>query len=518
MNYQNLLKKETLIRLFLLLFLIVIPNIFYYFVLHEKRAIVLINNLLLVSLSILLLKGSFTKIIGYFLLFIFVLNNGLEIFSLYFYKGSFNVGMALSVLSSNARESFEMSTGYWFVFFIAIIYFVFICIFTNSIKNYIPNKVLIFFCLLLVIYPAYLLNNQINLNRTNTLYKDAGESDMYFYMGPTPISAFGPFMEAHHYIDIVNQTSEQDFHYPPFKLQNNNIQNIVVVLGESVRRDALGLYGSQLNTTPYIEKRISNLQVYNNAVSPGEFTNLALSLILSKQIPDINFSIEKNNDNIIALANATNIWKTYWVSNQEKTGMYVNLFANINLKSRYKYWAKPGSYDEALFPFIDEILKDTIEKRLIFVHLMGSHAAAGKRYPIKYDIFHSEERYRNEYNNSILYTDYILDNIISKMEGSSSIVLYLSDHGQSVEDGDYRHSTTKKGFDVPFIIWYSNSVEEKYKRVGEIDEGISISNLYNILEDLMGIKGLKPKNSNDSLKVMDGSMKPLIYKNLKTGR
>src|SRR5690606_3852858 len=113
-----------------------------------------------------------------------------------------------------------------------------------------------------------------------------------------------------HYIDIVNETSDEDFQYPPFTVRQNNIQNLVVVLGESARRDALGLYGNPLNTTPYLQKRIPNLLIYNNAISPGEFTNLALSLILSKQIPDHNFAIKNNSDNIIALANATNLWGT----------------------------------------------------------------------------------------------------------------------------------------------------------------------------------------------------------------
>ncbi|MEO6949694.1 MAG: phosphoethanolamine transferase [Ginsengibacter sp.] len=521
MNYQKYFKKEALIRLSLLLLLVVVPNILYFIILHEKRKLVLINNLFLISLAILLLKPSFTKIVGYFLLFILVINNSLEIFSQYFYKSSFNVGMALSFLSSNARESFEMSSSYWFVFLIALCYYVLICISANSIKKYVSNKVLIFSCLLLMIYPAYLLRIESSNNRynNNTLYKKAGESDLYLYMGSTPISAFGPFLEAHHYLGIVKQASEEDYHYPPFEMQNNNIQNLVVVLGESARRDALSLYGDPINTTPYIQKRISNLLVYNNAVSPGEFTNLALSLILSKQIPDNNFSIEKNNDNIIALANATNIWKTYWVSNQEKTGLYVNLFANINLKSKYKYWTIPGSYDEAIFPLIDNILKDTTKKRLIFIHLMGSHAEAGMRYPKTFDKFHSEkEEFKNEYNNSIAYTDYILDNIIKKMEGTSSILLYLSDHGQSIEDGAYRHSTTKKGFDVPFFIWYSDSVENKYKKLGKINSYISTTNVYNILQNLMGIQGLEPKKQNDSLKVMDASMKPSFYKDLKPGK
>ena len=134
-----------------------------------------------------------------------------------------------------------------------------------------------------------------------------------------------------------------------------------------------------------------------------------------------------------------------------------------------------------------------------------------------FEKFHSEEKFKNEYNNSISYTDYILEKIIRKVEVSNSIVLYLSDHGQSIMDGAYRHSTTKKGFDVPFFIWHSDSVDSKYKLSGETNSYTSITNLYSILENFMGIEGLTPKNPNDSLKVMDGSLKTLFYKDLKPG-
>ena len=106
----------------------------------------------------------------------------------------------------------------------------------------------------------------------------------------------------------MKKSSEEDYEYPPFTLDSSNhIQNVVIVLGESARRDALSLYGNPNKTSPLIDKRISNLLVYNNAVSPGEFTNLAICLLLSKQNPGPDFSVGKNNDNIIALANATKL-------------------------------------------------------------------------------------------------------------------------------------------------------------------------------------------------------------------
>lgn len=518
MNHHNCFKEEIVLRLFLFLFLALVPNIFYYILLREMRIGIAINNLLLITLSLLFLKQTVTKIPAYLLLFLFVINNGLEIFSLYFYNGSFNVGMALNFLSTNKSESLEMSRGYWFVFLIAIIYYMSICFSVNLIKSYAPNRLLIIFCLLLAIRPIYLVHNQIIYFRSTALYNKAGESNLYLYLLPTPVNTFGPFLEAHHYLKIVEKTSIQDFQYPPFTVTKNNIQNIVVVLGESARRDALNIYGNTEPTSSLIESKISNLLIYNNAIAPAEFTNLALSFILSKQVPNASFSITKNEDNVVSLANSTNIWETYWISNQEKTGTYVNLFANIDLKAKYKYWTKPGSYDEAILLFMDKVLRDGKTKRLIFVHLMGSHPEVWQRYPKSFNRFHSDKQeFKNEYKNSIAYTDHVLDEIIKRMEGSSSIVIYLSDHAQSIEDGAYRHSYTKKGVEVPFFIWHSDSVEDGFKKSGRVNDYISTTNLYNILSNFMGIHGLLPKNPNDSLKVMDGSLKTSNYNDLKPG-
>src|SRR5574338_192678 len=102
MHHKKIFNKDFLIRFSILIILILIPNIFYFFIMHEKRlTTVLINNLFLISISILLLKNSFTKVLGYLFVLIFALNNSIQLFSLFYYKTTFNVGMAMSFLSSN---------------------------------------------------------------------------------------------------------------------------------------------------------------------------------------------------------------------------------------------------------------------------------------------------------------------------------------------------------------------------------------------------------------------------------
>lgn len=521
MKIKRLFLKESIHYFFCLLVLLIVPNFFFFVFLHEKRVTtVFLNNITLVVLIILLMKFSVMRFFGFLILTLFILNNGLDVLSLVFYKEPFNVSMALSFLSTNSRESIEMASEYWFVFIIAILYGVLLLYPIRFFKNYLSTRFLFILLAILLIKPVYSFCEFYVSERKDvnfTLYKGIGEKNARNYFRFIPVSTLSPFAEAWHYLSIVERTTAQKYHYPPFHIEKNNIQNIIVILGESASRESLSLYGNKVNTTPLIEKRISNLLIFDSAIAPAAITNLALSLMLSKQLPSRNFSVQENQDNIISLANETKLWYTYWISNQEKLGLFVNLFANIDLKAKHRTWVENDSFDEAILPLLDPILNDTATNRLIFVHLQGSHPDAGKRYPRSFNKFKvNNQNFINEYYNSIAYTDFIIDQIINKVEETNSIVIYVSDHGQSIVNGAYRHSFTKKGVEVPFFIWHSNSVDDSLKRSGRVDSFISTTNLYNILSDLMGIQGLASKPKNELLKVMDGTMEPTTYSQLKS--
>ena len=117
----NRIQIFSIIGMFLMLLSF---NAFYFFELNEKRFLVLINNLLITTIALILLKNSLSKIFGYFLLFILIINNFLELFSIHYYKSSFNIGMALSILNSNKQESFEMSISYWNICLIGIFFLI----------------------------------------------------------------------------------------------------------------------------------------------------------------------------------------------------------------------------------------------------------------------------------------------------------------------------------------------------------------------------------------------------------
>ncbi|MDP5040476.1 MAG: sulfatase-like hydrolase/transferase, partial [Paraglaciecola sp.] len=121
--------------------------------------------------------------------------------------------------------------------------------------------------------------------------------------------------------------------------------------------------------------------------------------------------------------------------------------------------------------YIDQQAKDIF----IVLHQMGSHGPAYfKRYPKAFEIYRpacqtaelsqcSDEEIINAYDNTIVYTDYFLSQVIALLKNNTeqfeTSMIYVSDHGESMgENGIYLHglpysfapdSQTK----VPLVVW-----------------------------------------------------------------
>ena len=160
-------------------------------------------------------------------------------------------------------------------------------------------------------------------------------------------------------------------------------------------------------------------------------------------------------------------------------------------------------HDGVLLPFLDSALHDDSPKRLIFIHLAGSHTPAHDRFPKQFARFTLADQELADYLNSVLYTDYIIGEIYHRLEDSPSIVIYLSDHGQSRINGHFLHHWSKKGVDVPLFIWHSQSVDSTFKRHGRIQQPTSTSDLFELLKFYLGIQTLDRKPDNTDLTVCE---------------
>ena len=132
--------------------------------------------------------------------------------------------------------------------------------------------------------------------------------------------------------------------------------------------------------------------------------------------------------------------------------------------------------DAALNYDLGPMLERSQAKRIfVTLHQTGSHGPAYfSKYPEAFARFTPEcktvqvakctpEELLNAYDNSILYTDYLLADLIAQLEGveADAALIYVSDHGQSLgEGGYYLHGlpnsvAPKEQRDVPFLVWMS---------------------------------------------------------------
>ena len=270
-------------------------------------------------------------------------------------------------------------------------------------------------------------------------------------------------------------------------------QTLVLVIGESLSRNHMSLYGFQERTNPLLEQR-DDIYVYTDVIASFSNTINAILAMLSEVNVENEMSMKQAVDVLDVFSSAG--FETFWISNQSPMGIwenritafanksdhinFVNLTSNSSLETNFT-----ASYDDRLFPPFLKVLNDTAPKKLIVLHLMGSHSKYAKRYPAEFDQFKGvgeKKRILAEYHNTVLYNDFIVDSILQCLTHFSSLnpafpvsCVYLSDHGENVYDEgniaghDYAKWVPKSNMEIPLLFWLSNTYIERWpSKVNEI--------------------------------------------------
>lgn len=263
-------------------------------------------------------------------------------------------------------------------------------------------------------------------------------------------------------------------------------QVVVLIIGESAARDRMSLYGFPKATTPLLKAR-KDLIVYTNVISPYSYTTLSVPSMVSNSNYQNKLSFHENIDIIDVFSSAG--YKTYWYSNQSQVGLWDNIVSAIANNSEEVGFVNAAgnssqevlhsrSYDGRLFePFV-EAIEEEGDKKLIVLHLLGSHAAYKKRYPKEFDQFKGEGS-RNqliaEYHNSLLYSDFVINSILNTLDTYSAktqipaFALYVADHGENLYDEqdraghDFAKIMPKVNVEVPMFLWTSDTYESKFQ-------------------------------------------------------
>ncbi|WP_445731605.1 phosphoethanolamine transferase [Mariniflexile sp.] len=288
--------------------------------------------------------------------------------------------------------------------------------------------------------------------------------------------------------------------------EDTNSKLYVVVIGESTTRNNMSLYGYQRNTSPLLSNR-NDLSVFNNVISAHAGTTASITKALSLE----NYEgSTKEKGSLVQLLNAVN-FETYWISNQQPVGWAETDITKVAFTCKNKFYLSTESsedtrsYDDVVFDKIDEVLKTNETNKFLFIHLQGSHIYYKNRYPDAYNIFRNkidnslikkESDYDivNEYDNAILYNDFVVNTIINKIqkEQKESFVLYFSDHGEEVFNtkkfvGHNDDVGTLPMYEIPYILWQSEKYKQSKKNDIDLNRPYMLDDLFHSIADLCGI-------------------------------
>ena len=287
-------------------------------------------------------------------------------------------------------------------------------------------------------------------------------------------------------------------------LQNNTGRKGIyfLVIGESQNTLRMSAYGYKLKTTPWLDsmKNNPNLLLFQHAYACQVQTVPALSYALTAKNQYNSIKLEQAVS-LIDVAKAAG-YQTVWLSNQVRFGGWGTPVTVIAEETDQKIWINSHQgntldteyYDGELINRLQDIKRS--DKMLIVVHLMGNHISYHSRYPAEFDKFKAEGK-RSEYDNSILYNDYVMQQLIDKVSQWPEFqgLLYFSDHGESVEQ-ERGHNPDRFVFEMAYIPMYMYfspayiSANEKTFRVLQASQAQYFTNdlIFNTMLGIMDIR------------------------------
>lgn len=288
------------------------------------------------------------------------------------------------------------------------------------------------------------------------------------------------------------------------KTAPNRISNVVFIIGESLQRNFMSLYGYYLPTTPNLQalEQSGNLIAFSDVVSPGAKTNDVLKYVLNFG----NYESEKQrpwnaNLDIVNLARLAN-YETFWISNQERYGQWAvasgasaQMTDHSDFTNQIPVYKYAYSLDEVMLPSIKNFksgarksplarkdensaaeVNSTQKKDKFFIlHLMGSHPSYEFRYPKSFAKFSAADISREpldegqkkelaHYLNTVAYNDFIVSEIYKIFASDNTLIVYFSDHAQSLYQ--YRGKLIHGGInrftlEIPLIFMASDKFKEQ---------------------------------------------------------
>ncbi|EFF9536897.1 sulfatase-like hydrolase/transferase [Escherichia coli] len=382
---------------------------------------------------------------------------------------TFNDGFAISVLQSDPDEVVKM-LGMYIPYLCA---FAFLSLlFLAVIIKYdvsLPTKKVTGILLLIVISGSLFSACQF-------AYKDAKNKKAFSpYILASRFATYTPFFNLNYFalaakehqrlLSIANTVP-----YFQLSVRDTGIDTYVLIVGESVRVDNMSLYGYTRSTTPQVEAQRKQIKLFNQAISGAPYTALSVPLSLTADSV-LSHGIHNYPDNIINMANQAG-FQTFWLSSQSAFRQNGTAVTSIAMRAMETVYVR--GFDELLLPHLSQALQqNTQQKKLIVLHLNGSHEPACSAYPQSSAVFQPQDDQDACYDNSIHYTDSLLGQVFELLKDRRASVMYFADHGlerDPTKKNVYFHGgreASQQAYHVPMFIWYSPVLGDGVDRTTE---------------------------------------------------
>lgn len=258
--------------------------------------------------------------------------------------------------------------------------------------------------------------------------------------------------------------------------RHGNKRLLILVIGETTRAQNWGLNGYQRQTTPELAAMGNQVVNFPQVSSCGTATAVSLPCLFSN-MPRQHYqaNLAKHQEGLLDVLQRSGV-AVSWRDNDGGCKGVCDRIRHLDVRD----WApnlkcnSDGCLDESLLINLHDMITNMPDDAVLVLHTMGSHGPAYyQRYPEVFRRFTptcdtnqiqqcTREQLRNTYDNTVLYTDHILAEIIKLLQnesGLASAMWYFSDHGESLgENGIYLHATPyaiapEEQTRVPMLFW-----------------------------------------------------------------
>ena len=314
------------------------------------------------------------------------------------------------------------------------------------------------------------------------------------------------------------------------KAQDSSLPKLMVlVVGETARAENFSLNGYSKNTNPKLSQQ--DILNFSRVSSCGTATAVSVPCMFSG-MPRKEYEerLASHREGLLDIAQRAG-YQVTWIDNNsgcKGTCDRVNQF-KIPEPLQQKWCKDKECFDDILIDsfkaYLATIPQDDNRPRLIVLHQMGSHGPAYyKRVPAQFKVFKptcdtnaiqgcSREALLNSYDNTLLYTDYVLDSLIETLKNTTkyqTALWYLSDHGESTgESGMYLHGAPyaiapTQQTHIPMLMWFStvwkNQAKQQVKCLAQQGrQELSQDNLFPTMLSLLDVKSKVIDPNNDML-------------------